>query len=652
MRTGDNVEEILFGVGIVMILIGLIWLRERLVAWFWNKVWGFLGGVVGSGYMFCLVASASWILGAAWITTNFSSWLLAFCAGLFVLVLSLFVWSMTLPNREFDDEPVVVFPQGFWWALVLIMGTAFGYWFVGWLDHVTATPENQRLDLLVKVMMALSIGLGVTIGALLMVFGFRHAARQRQNQMEEDARWAAGPTEEEGADSRLIDEPRERRWSDPAPNPWADPDADPPTDPAVVAPPPTVSTSTPIPPPRAERRIPMDDHEEPPRRAPVAWVEAEERDDAEEEHQALGWDWSKIGMVAGLVGLLVVSVGLGYCWASGSGPWAKSETEHRVEWAAEQDRLYTLRLTLQEVVDSTDVTAVHEACDSGWSEACGKALLAAKLALPACAAKMDKACWAASLRFYRFGLEQAAEAEQVPTSWEEARLTDTRSGLVQEAVFASRNKPRIAILVQNPDLSREVILRHWNLEATPWDLLSHPALTPADVSKLWGEVQANGQQEEGLKYLLINPHIDPALVDAWVQAPAATPLQREWNILFGLHLSTVPAKTSETLVVQAIKDVKELSHWELWNVLVKAGENGDLSPAALKSMKKEWETKGSPLTAAVVDWDKLGGQCSYEFTAGRHSPTTIKRDANVVPQLDRLLPPNLPDLTASAPSEE
>lgn len=261
---------------------------------------------------------------------------------------------------------------------------------------------------------------------------------------------------------------------------------------------------------------------------------------------------------------------------------------------------------------------LSEFCPDGWNLDCWKAIQAAdpQATFPVCTVviknntqetalfKMTEECREASLR--QHWDEQTAEREYTQ-EWDlgpvKVEVKD------HNKIFESGNAININRLVVDPTLQRETILRHWTSQSVPWKILVHPSLTAADLSQIWGVVQAR-DWTQAEPWLVVNPKLEKNLRGAWVILPDGTPDERRYRILLGLYQPTgVPAGAVAYLVDQAIEDGTERGNTVLWNVLLEAAASGDIpAPRCRLETDKDPTRKDYPVcykTGAAMEWDFL-----------------------------------------------
>ncbi|MEK7540083.1 MAG: hypothetical protein AAB558_02445 [Patescibacteria group bacterium] len=390
-----------------------------------------------------------------------------------------------------------------------------------------------------------------------------------------------------------------------------------------------------------------------------------------------------------VVGLVVLALaGVGY-WA-----WSNrepSDQQQLVTQAAQLQAEDTLRAVMK-----TD-PVLSKSCPQGWDNDCWR-ILDVKIELPPCIkvtaevgwwdslwgnsgssintaqVAMDNQCRAETIRQNGRSVEAKAEAKS-EEPWLDLEFYTDVQGHNQRKAFKAGDTVKIGLLLDDPALKREVILDFWHSrESVPWRILAHPSLTQGDLDGIYAEVQANGWYE-AMTWLIINPNLDANVRGMWLMAPPleageAGKTERERRVLLGLHQPNVPTGAVSYLVDQAVEEGQK-GDLDLWKVLVKAAENGDLpahrcrlstDKAAEKDAdKKNWpvcvkgqtwdfitqmkwyaEQEGSHFASVVADWEALKYKCQWEGSAGRHAGAVKNRVSKMTPKLADVSPANLP----------
>lgn len=413
------------------------------------------------------------------------------------------------------------------------------------------------------------------------------------------------------------------------------------------------------------RRVPEVDVEDDDDQSPTGWFQVQW------ERVRQNWKWFVIPPVVLVLGAL-----LGFALRSW---WTQTPTpvipHHEVDLQAED----TLRTVMK-----TDPVLVRS-CPQGWDDTCRFVLHWGQIELPPCVQMeqlgqvntagvswfvgMDQACNTENIRQHRVRVTREAAR---PRSQVERIIFNTE--VYQRSAFEARDTVKIEALLEDPALQREVILDFWAQVYVPWEILAHPSLTKDDLSGIYTEIQANGWYE-AMPWLIINPNLDPNLRGMWVLGPprlVGNPgqIERERKILLGLHQPHVPTGAVAFLVDEAVEQGLA-GDMTLWEVMLKAAENGDLpvhhcrlpfdTVAATDPVTRDWpeciqgqtwdfisemkwhaQQVGSPFAAVSTDWDSLKQKCEWESAAGRHSGAVKSRSGKVVPKLADVSPANMP----------
>lgn len=427
------------------------------------------------------------------------------------------------------------------------------------------------------------------------------------------------------------------------------------------------------PPVRSVEEEDMERHEPTPPRVIVGRREPVEDTGADRRPQR-GWWKQNWRYVVGAMVVLALAGGGYWFWPKGE----PSEQQKLVDQAAKMQAEDTLRTYMK--ADPV----MSENCPNGWNDDCWRTLYDAKIELPPCVQvgrsqvnttgaswwlDMDDRCIAEMVRQNAGNIKEAAAR---PSGEVEKFLFGTE--INQRHAFEARDTARINVLLDDPALKREVILDFWRQDFVPWRILSHPSLTKGDLDGIYAEVQANGWYE-AMPWLTINPNLDANLRGMWLMAPPleageAGKTERERRVLLGLHQPNVPTGAVSFLVDQAVDEGNE-GDLDLWKVLVKAAENGDLPahrcrlstdkaaekdadkkhwPVCMKGQtwdfiaQMEWlsEQEGSPFASVPADWEALKYKCQWESAAGRHSGAVKNRAGKVTPSMSDASPANLP----------
>lgn len=706
------ITDIILLVFVCVVLLGLVWLSEKAKDWLWSYVFRFLGflfkttlGCLGLvllvGTIVGLVSSllsapdpivvaAAEAQGQVAASPGFPDWFrlgIYGAAGATFCILCVSAYRRLSPDNSEEEEPEED-PNAFPWKRCLLGTLGFSVPTTAvamllWLRHVVGSdPASGWSNWRYAVASGLFFLVAVLVGFCLWTI-YELWRRGRQFRLEE----AELLVEEQAAKERRLEqmanlaetaerlaqaEPlaEEARWRSP------DPDDPEPTDPGVRFNPrnpasggPTHSPalgSRPMPPPtfgRAPAREPeehdMDDiHEPTPPRRPVG----------------------RGGRPFLVVGLVVLALaGVGYLAWSNHGP---SDQQKLVTGSAQLQAEDTLRAVMK-----TD-PVLSESCPQGWDNDCWRVLDAAKIELPPCVqvgqgqvnttgaswwVAMDDSCRVETIRQNGRRVEAKAEAK-AEEPWLDLEFYTDIQGYHQRKAFKAGDTAKINLLLEDPALKREVILDFWRQPEVPRRILAHPSLTKGDLDGIYAEVQANGWYDAML-WLIINPNLDANLRGKWLLAPQletgeAGKIERERRVLLGLHQPNVPTGAVSLLVDQAVEEGQK-GDLDLWKVLVKAAENGDLpahrcrlstdKAAERDAVKKQWpvcikgqtwdfiaemkgyaEQEGSPFASVVADWEALKYKCQWEGSAGRHSGPVKNRSSKMIPQLADVSPANLP----------